>query len=189
MRTSETPASPLHRTIDPAEYLRPIEFIRRDHEQQRSFCERLDTLIDDLHQLGYQELAASLLEFAISDLPRCMEDEEGLLAPALMVCCAPEEDPKEIVSELLHQHQAAATLAAQTVDGLDRLAAGVPPSKPLDFIVSALQLAEILRRCADWEDGVLLPLAASRLTDEDQKSLGSSMARRHGMGLPLSNCA
>lgn len=189
MRMSETPASPLGHAIDPAEYLQPIEFIRRDHERQRSFCVRLDALIDDIHQLGYQELAASLLEFAISDLPRCMEDEKELLAPALMVCCAPEEGPKEIVSELFHQHQCAATLAAKIVDGLDLLAAGSCPSRPLDFIVSALQLAEILRRCADWEDEELLPLAASRLTAEDQKSLGSSLARRRGMSPPLSHGA
>jgi len=187
MRTSETPASPLRRTIDPAEYLRPIEFIRRDHERQRSFCVLLDALIDDIHQLGYQQLAASLLEFAIVDLSWCMEDEEELLAPALMVCCAPEEGPKEIVSELLRQHQSAAALVAQTVDGLDRLTAGSCPTRPLDFIISALQLAEILRRCVDWEDGVLLPLAASRLTEEDQKSLGSSMARRRDTSLPVSH--
>lgn len=185
MRMSGISASPIGHAIDPTEYLRPIEFIRRDHERQRSFCVRLDALVDDIHQLGYQELAASLLEFAISDLPRCMADEEELLAPALMVCCAPEERPKQIVSNLLREHQTAATLAVQTIDGLDLLAAGSCPSRPLDFIVSALQLAEILRRCADWEDEELLPLAASRLTAEDQKSLGASLARRHGMSPPL----
>jgi hypothetical protein len=187
MRTGETPASSLGHAIDPAEYLRPMEFIRRDHERQRSFCVRLDVLIDDIHQLGYQELAASLLEFAVIDLSRSMEDEEELLAPALMVCCAPEEGPKEIVSELRRQHRSAATLAAQTIEGLDQLAAGSCPTRPLNFIVAALQLAEILRRCADWEDEELLPLAASRLTAEDQKSLGTSLARRRGMSLPLSH--
>ncbi len=184
MRSSETLASPLGAVIDPAEFLRPIEFLRSDHERQRSFCERLGALVDDIHQPGRQEIAASLLEFAITDLSWSMEDEEELLAPALMRRCALEEGPKAVVADMLRQHHSAATLAAQTIDGLDRLIAGSLPLRPLDFILSALQLAEILRRHLDWEDGILLPLAVSRLTEEDQKRLGSSMARRRGMSLP-----
>ncbi len=184
MRMSVTLASPLGTAIDPAEFLRPIEFLRSDHERQRSFCDQLGVLVDDIHQPGHQKLAASLLEFAINDLSCSMEDEEELLAPALMRRCAPEEGPKAVVADMLRQHRSVAILAAQTIDGLDRLVAGSLPLGPLDFILSALQFAEILRRHLDWEDGVLLPLAVSRLTEEDQKSLGSSMARRRGMSLP-----
>ena len=184
MRSGETLASPLRTAIDPAEFLRPIEFLRSDHDRQRSFCERLGALVDDIHQPGCQKIAASLLDFAINDLSWSMEDEEELLLPALMRRCAPEEGPEAVVADMLRHHQSVAKLAAQTIAGLDRLVAGSLPLGPLDFILSALQFAEILRRHLDWEDGVLLPLSVSRLTEEDQKSLGASMARRRGMNLP-----
>ena len=97
--------------------------------------------------------------------------------------CAPEEGPEAVVADMLRHHQSVAKLAAQTIAGLDRLVAGSLPLGPLDFILSALQLVEILRRYLDWEERVLLPLALSRLTEEEQKSLGDSMARRRGMSI------
>lgn len=184
IRSSEILVSPLGSAIDPVEFLRPIEFLFSDHERQRSFCKRLDALVDDIHQPGNQKIAASLLEFAINDMSWAVEDEEELIAPALMRRCAPEKGPKAVVADMFRQHRSVAILAAKTIDGLDRLVAGSLPVGPLNFILSALQFAEILRRHLDWEDGVLLPLSVSRLTEEDQISLGSSMARRRGMSLP-----
>lgn len=184
IRSSEILASPIGTVIDPAEFLRPLEFLRCDHERQRSFCTRLDALVDDIHQPGNQKIAASLLDFAINDMSWAVEDEEELIAPALMRRCSPEKGPNAVVADMLRQHRTVALLAAKTIDGLDRLVAGSLPVGPLDFILSALQFAEILRRHLDWEDGVLLPLSVSRLTEEDQMSLGSSMARRRGMSLP-----
>lgn len=184
IRSSKTLASPLGAAIDPAEFLRPIEFLRCDHERQRSFCTRLDALVDDIHQPESQKIAASLLDFAIHDMSWAVEDEEELIAPAIMRRCAPEKGPTAVVENMFRQHRSVAKLAAKTIDGLDRLVAGSLPVGPLDFILSALQFAEILRRHLDWEDGVLLPLSVLRLTEEDQMSLGSSMARRRGMSLP-----
>jgi hypothetical protein len=182
--SSEILVSPIGPAINPVEFLRPIEFLFSDHERQRSFCKRLDALVDDIHQPGHQKIAASLLEFAINDMLWAVEDEEELIAPALIRRCAPEKGPRAIVADMRRQHRCVAILAAKTIEGLDRLVAGSLPIGPLDFILSALQFAEILRRHLDWEDGVLLPLSLSRLTEEDQKSLGSLMARRRGMRLP-----
>ena len=180
MRSSETRASPLGAAIDPAELLRPIVPVRSDHDRQRSFCARLGALVDDIHQPGHEKIAASLLEFAIKDLSWSVADEEELLAPALMRRCAPQDGPKTVAADMFRQHQSAATLAAQTIDGLDRLAAGSLPLRPLHFILSALQLEEILRRHLDRDDGVPLRLSVSRPTETDQKSLG---VRRPGSTL------
>lgn len=169
------------RMANPAGFLSPIEFLREDHERQRWFCEQLVALTDDIWQSGHEKLAASLSDFAIVDIANNSKDESELLAPALLRCCVSEAGPGDVVADMVRRHKGVAVLATPIVDGLDLLASGKVPSSPTQFIVSALQLVEILNRNLDWADQVLLPLAASRLTDADQTDLGSAMARRYGV--------
>lgn len=180
MRTIETLPAPSDRTTDRADFRHPIEFLCGEHERQRWFCEQLVTLAEDIRQLGHENLAASLLDFAIVDIANNMDDEANLLGPALLHRCVSETGPRDVVTELGSRHQSVATLVALTIDGLDRLASGDVPLVPRHFIMSILGLVEMLMQNLDWEDNVLLPLAALRLTVVDQRDLGLAMARRHG---------
>ncbi len=83
------------------------------------------------------------------------------------------------------RRERAAAVASQTADGLDRLAVAQMPLRPLDFVISAFQLVEILTRHLDWEDETLLTLATTRHDEEDMRSFGSAMARRRGVSPPL----
>lgn len=171
--------------IDPSEFLRPIDFIQRDHDRQRLFCGELSSLVDNMPQTGREELAAALLRYLLIDVSLNIEDEEELLAPLLGQRCLPGDHSDETVTITRWHHERAAGAASQTADGLDRLAVGHMPLRPLDFVISSFQLIEILTKHPAWEDETLLPLAASRLTREDMRSLGSAMARRRGVSPPL----
>ena len=172
------------RTTDLAGYLRPIEFLRAEHNRQRLFCEQLVAFAHDTRQLGHEEIAASLLDFATVDVAINMEDESELLGPALLRCRISEASPKEVVMDMGRRHHDVATLVALTIDGLDRLASGNLPLVPRHFAMSVLGLVEIIRQNLDWEDSVLLPLAAQWLTAADQRVLGLAMAQRHGVLSP-----
>ena len=156
----------------------PIGHLRAEHERQRRFCEQLGTLADDIWQLGHEKLALSLLEFATVDIANNIEDQCELLAPALLRVCPSEAGPTKIVTEMVRRHHFIATSATPTIDGLDRPASGEIPPVPIQFILSALRLVEVLGRNLDWEENVLLPLVGSRLTEADQRDLRSSTARR-----------
>ena len=173
------------RPIDRSIFLHPIEFIRRDHDRQRSFCNQLACLVDDMPQSGSEELAAALLRYLLIDVSLNIEDEEELLAPLLGLRCLPGDHSGETITITHWHHERAAGEASPTADGLDRLAVGNMPSRPLDFVISAFRLIEILTQHLAWEDETLLPLAETRLTEEDMRSLGSAMARRRGVSPPL----
>jgi hypothetical protein len=130
MRTIETLPALWEHATDLAAFLHPIEFLRGEHERQRWFCEQLVTLADDIRQSGHENLAASLLDFAIVDIANNMDDEDKLLAPALLQHCVSETGPRDVVTEMGCRHQSVATLLAPTVDGLDRLALGELPFVP-----------------------------------------------------------
>lgn len=160
------------RAVDAPNLLQPINRLRRDHQRLRSFCKKMGYLVDDFHQRGNQQLAFSLHQFLTAELPRCWKHGEELLAPALMRQPMNESDPNALLAELRRHHQSEKAVADIVVGGLNRLVAGSMIPHPLEFIVSGLQLAEILESNIGWENTVLVPLAASRLNKEDQEALG-----------------
>jgi len=178
MQQLEMFPTPAGRSSVPVEVPHPIELLRGEHERQRRFCRQLGTLADDIWQLGHERLALSLLEFATVDIANNMEDQCKLLAPALLRSCVAEAGPTEVVTEMVGRHHGVASLVTSTIDGLDRIASGGVPAVPIHFILSALQLVEVLGRDLDWQEEVLLPVVASRLTEADQRDLRSAMARR-----------
>lgn len=168
----------------PHMFLEPVEFIKLDHDRQRSFCAQLASLADDLSQTEVERLAASLLRFLFVDVSLNIEDEEEVLEPILRARCLPEDGFEGISRLMRKRHRESAGLAAKTGDGLDQLAAGSAPETPLGFIISALSLVDSMTHNLDWEDRVLLPLADARLNESDKIQLGESLAQRHGFLLP-----
>lgn len=174
----------LKRPAHPGDFLQPIGFVMAEHRRQRDFCVSLEALADDLYQSGREHLAASLLEFLLVDMSLNMEDEEELIEPMLKGRALPEDRFAEACARLHEQHSTAASYAARTANGLDRLASGETPETPLDFIISALGLSDSLMQHLDWEDRNVLPLAERRLTSTDKARLGREMARRRGLEGP-----
>lgn len=169
------------RAIDIPHMRQPVELLRRDHLQQRLFCKKIGALVDDLHQPRNQKLALSLRGFLTVNLSRCREDWEELVAPALMRRCREEDDAEAVLRELRRRHHSESAAAARIVDGLNDLVVGSVPPTPLEFIVSGLQIVEILENNIDWENAVLLPLAALRLNKDDQDSLAFLMVMRRSL--------
>lgn len=168
----------------PHVFVEPVEFIKLDHDRQRSFCAQLASLADDISQNDFDTLAESLLRFLLVDVSLNIEDEEEVLEPLLLSRCLPEDCFQGISRLMRKRHRESAGLAAKTGDGLDELAAGRVPETPLGFIISALSLVDSMTHNLDWEDRVLLPLADVRLKESDRIELGEALAQRHGFLLP-----
>lgn len=160
-----------------ANFLHPIVFLRGQHVRQRTFCEQLGTLTDDVWQSGRENLALSLLDLATVDIVNNSKDKSELLASALLRCCVSQAETKKVVTDMVCRHHEIATRAISTIDGLDRLASSKVLPMPIHFILSALQLVEVLSRNICWEEDLLLPLLASGLTGADQRDLGSAILK------------
>lgn len=171
-------------SVSPEEFRRPIALLRSAHDRQRTACARLSLLIDTMPGIGFEKAAAAVLDCLSFDVPLNVEDEEELLAPALRRRCGTSKVLDATLAHSRRDHRTAAGVAARTCEGLDRLAQGYTPVRPLDFVVSALELLDLLEDHLDWEDRALLPLAETSLTMDDLARLGRDMARRRGVACP-----
>ena len=77
------PAAPL----DTAILADPIEFIRFEHYRQRTLCDRLRRVAEDLGRPGVAEDAARILDYLSNDLPLHIADETDDLMPLLRERC------------------------------------------------------------------------------------------------------
>lgn len=136
----EAPASPFGEAPNPAELLRPIEFLNSDHQRQRMICNLLDAFVADLWQPGCQDMAASLAKFATNDLAWSLADEADLIALTSRLCES-SKSATQILAELPLRHTTLLALVPQVSDGLERMAAGAALVRPLDFIIFGAAIA------------------------------------------------
>lgn len=161
--------------------LLPLETLNYEHLRQKCLCNLLGRIVDDLYASDTIKSAAWALDYLENVLPLHVSDETEDLVPRLLEHDAADEAVGKACRALVHEHESDRLLAAKIKVGLELLSRARPLPRPLDFIVDVLTFEENLRRHVAWENAEFLPLARHRLASEDLSSLGSAMARRHGL--------
>jgi hemerythrin-like domain-containing protein len=172
---------PVAHFVDPEELLDPIGFMRTEHDEQREFCRRLSTLVDDLSREEILAESSSLLDFLLGRMALNMKAEENDLMPLMRMRCASEKMAAAVLNKTWAAHSLIALYYSDIRCGLECLSAGEMPEKPLDFIFDSLEFIDVVQRHVDCEDLVLLPLAECLLTTADVTNLGHAIAVRHGL--------
>lgn len=159
----------------------PIEFLYGEHDRQLVICAALDHLATAPEAPDARETAELILNYADTDMPLHLRDEEEDLFPRLLERCEPEDGLENLVDQLEHEHETDSVLYQRFKDALHAIANGKPLDHPDVFKSDAEAFAALQRRHLNWENGTVLPLARQRLTPEDLEDMRVSMAaRRHG---------
>lgn len=179
----------INKTI-PENLLRePLEYLFADHVRLHAFCQAIGEVAVELESgpLSAPEQTDNLraiLNYLRDELPRHIADEEIDIIPRLKLRAKPEDHIEQILDQIRHEHSKDESLTDTLIDELDRLAKGVMPENTQGLIHVARHFAETHCRHLRWENDTLLPLARKRLTREDQKQIGRTMARRRGVPFP-----
>jgi hemerythrin-like domain-containing protein len=179
---SSEPASgssaPAQRIVD------PIEFLYAQHDRQLVICAALDRLANAPDGEDATETAQLVLDYAATEMPLHLADEEKDLFPRLIERCDPEDALDNIVDQLEHEHETDSALYHRLEHGLKAIARGAPLAHPEVFCSDAQSFSMLQRRHLNWENGTVLPLARQKLTPEDLAEMRDAMsARRHGTEL------
>lgn len=184
MQLREMTPVPVGHLIQPEELVDPIRFLRAEHAEQRTFCRRLDRLLEEFGREESTTEASLLLDFLFGEMTLNMKAEEKALAPLLNERCVPEDRLDAVLDDTWKAHSLIALLLPYIGYGLACLADGEIPKRPLDFIFKSLEMIDAVQRHLDREDLLLLALAEFRLTTEDYVWLGHALARQHGLQFP-----
>jgi len=159
----------------------PLEFFAADHLRQRAafaLIQHLATL-DTLDKT----IAAQLLKFLEKDMVAHVLDEEDDLFPLLRRRCEFEDDIELVLSDLSAEHTAEERVAVDIRIGLARAIeanCAVGEIAKLEERMLAFAIAE--NRHLALENGIVLPLANARLTEDDLRALGRRMTSRRTVG-------
>ncbi len=161
----------------------PVEFILQDHDRQLEVCSSLEALVSASKAEPVADWAATILDFLTNDLPLHIEDEELDLFPKLGSRHSPESNLRDILDQLILEHESDNGLADLIVKDLRAIADGGSPADPARFQWNVGAFCAMQRRHLNWENRMVLPLADSLLTKEDKRDLARRMvARRSASG-------
>lgn len=155
----------------------PLDYFHADHFRQRTLCNLLDDMIES--GAADRDTIAAMLEYLKRDLGLHLRDEEDDLFPLLRRHCLPEDNLENILGVLSEEHAKDEELCVVLVEGLQALLDGEALRNHPRLIAAASTFTETQRRHLTWENGLLLPLARKRLTQDDLVNLGRSIAARH----------
>lgn len=161
----------------------PLDYISSDHFRQRTICKFLDDIAFDPTRSEVAHLAAIVLTYLEQDLPHHIADEEQNLFPRLRERCLDSDKVDRLLAVLSEEHAKDDHLCTEILVGLRALSNGQNTRVDAGFVRAAAAFAETQRRHLAWEDEVLLPLARQRLTAEDLRDMGRSLAARRGVHL------
>lgn len=165
--------------------LEPIEYIFADHCRQRDMCCALKELAARISSSPvYPQMPQDILNALEDDLSMHIADEEMDLFPRLRACALPEDHFPELLRLLDMEHERDGALADEVRDGLVHIIRGDTLKNPERFRYAAITFAEIHLSHLNWENAVVLPLARRRLTEEELKNMGRTMAARRGKTYP-----
>ena len=155
----------------------PLEYIFADHFRQRVLC----GVIDEMAGAGVldNEMAGHVLAFMRRDFGLHVQDEEEDLFPLLKRRAEPEDRIMDVLSDLSAEHAADKKDGAQLCAVLEG-----DKSAPKQWPALFERFAANERHHLALENAIVLPLARVRLTAEDQRFLGLSMAARRGIVFP-----
>jgi len=153
----------------------PLEQIASEHLQQREVCNSLDRLAG--LERPDPELAAGLLSYFESLLPRHVHDEEDGLFPLLRRRSEPGDDINDTLDRLVGNHSESLKLAVE-VRGIVQAMANDNVLPDAIGVAALVGYAAHERRHLIVENAIVLPLARARLTDDDLAVLRAGMDQR-----------
>ena len=156
----------------------PVELILQDHDRQLEICSTLEALISASKPEPVADWAASVLDYLTNDLPLHVEDEELDLFPRLGSRQPPESNLRDILDQLILEHESDNGLADLIVKDLRAIADGGSPADPARFQWNVGAFCAMQRRHLNWENRMVLPLAEALLTNEDKRDLARRMIAR-----------
>ena len=159
-------------------FAEPLDALLAEHFRQRSMCDCLERLAEDLAAPRAIDLARTILTYLREQLPLHILDEERDLFQLLKDRTLAAEAIEDAFAQLRKEHQEDERVAALVTSGLEKLAAGGRPEDVDEFAAAARAFAEAQRRHVAYENSSILPLARNRLTRKDLSRLSRRMAAR-----------
>ena len=154
----------------------PLDFLYAEHLRQRQFAKLLGLIADGV--INRRTIAAAA-EFVENDLATHILDEEVSFFPLLRPLCQPEDRVDDLLALLSQEHREDEGESERVLSALARLSATEPPS---DADKQTLRsFSDHLRGHLALENGVLLPLARSRMTSEALQLMSQSMSLRRNI--------
>jgi hypothetical protein len=159
-----------------------LQMLSRLHARTLEQCAMLCRLAEDLHERGCDEPARqageTLLRYFDSCPPRCFDDEEQDLFPALLESMAGSDAVclNELTESMARQHRALERMWEHLRPSLAAVASGAAANLDRGECEAFAALCE---SHIAQEDGEVLPMAARLLTDDALVELLASMRRRH----------
>lgn len=165
--------------------LEPIEYLFADHCRQATLCEALNQFVAHFFDAPPNpDQAAAILCGFETDVSLHIADEEVDLFPRLRARAKAEDHLPELLRLLNKEHERDRALADEVCSSLGRIVQGQSLEDPDRFFRSASALTASHISHLEWENAVVLPLARSRLTNEDLNTMGKTMASRRSIPYP-----
>jgi hemerythrin-like domain-containing protein len=156
----------------------PLDALLAEHYRQRTMCDLLDQLADNLTSTEAPDLARTILRYLREQLPLHVLDEERDLFQLLRDRTLAAEAIEEAFAKLRREHAEDACVSSIVMAGLDRISTEEALEDLEEFASAARAFARAQRRHVAYENGSILPLARTRLTRKDLKRLSRRMAQR-----------
>lgn len=162
----------------------PLAYLSADHLGQRHICDLLDAAARDPATADTPARAEMIRDFLQTRLPRHCEDEEKALFPILIDHAPYNATIARVIEMFQAEHQAGMRTVATLCEGLGRLETHKTLWSRRRFAVLTTTFTTSWRRHIDWEDSVLLPIAASLIDNAELREIGIGMAERRGLTYP-----
>lgn len=171
-----------HSGIDPpVKFLleAPLDFLLAEHLRQRQAAKIIALIGDGVIN---KKTISAVIDFIERDLAQHIVDEELVLFPLLREKCSAEDKIDELLSVLAEEHQEDEAESGAVLAVLRTLAAGGETGTADRRLLQ--DFADRLKRHLALENGVLLPLARSRLDAASLRFVAEAMlARRSQRGV------
>jgi Hemerythrin HHE cation binding domain len=157
----------------------PLAYILADHVRQRSICAALQDFADT-RRAGRDE-SERVTFFLLHDRVIHHADEEQDLFPALRRKSLPEDNLGPVLARLTKDHRCSDAM----VEGIAAALSAHPNRDPAHISVAAGKLMKAYaadeHRHLAIENGVVLVIAAIRLTGRDLRAMSRKMKARRGV--------
>lgn len=150
--------------------------LRGRHDRTRLFCGVLEVLADDLFQMGRETMALALGEYLNGELAQLLRWEREELLPDFSAAVPYEGAARAARDRFIRRHRAIADRLPSLVNGLDLIASGRLPDRPLDFVLEVLSFAETVRFHLDSQVRDFLPELAAALPAAEIERLDARLA-------------
>lgn len=164
----------------------PLIWFFAEHHRHRQVCRKL-TELAKMNVLDV-ELTQEILHFLKIELPQHMRDEEEGLFPILRRRCKPEDRLERTLGQLSPQSGADTDITMELVLVLEntlKTKQGLGASETAKYIVQ--RFCQLHQNHIALENAVVLPIARSRLTKADKKTLTRLLAQGRNLSDPFRN--